>query len=68
MSPMLRAPMLRRIASVILTTAFVTATPLAVTHAQSTSATVRHDADVAWAKVKGAWSQTKGEVKEQGAS
>ncbi len=57
--------MLCRIASIIVMTVLGTATPLAVTRAQSTSATVQHEADVAWAKFKGAWTQTKGEAKEQ---
>lgn len=46
-------------------TAFGTLTPLAVSRAQSTATTVQQQADVAWAKIQGAWTQTKGEAKEQ---
>ena len=40
-------------------------TPLSAVHAQSTAATVQKEADVALAKFKGAWTQTKGEAKQQ---
>jgi uncharacterized protein YjbJ (UPF0337 family) len=49
----------------VLMTAFGIAVPLTASQAQSTATTVQKDADVAWAKIKGAWTQTKGEVKEQ---
>jgi uncharacterized protein YjbJ (UPF0337 family) len=39
--------------------------PLSAVHAQSTTATIQKEADVALAKFKGAWTQTKGEAKEQ---
>jgi uncharacterized protein YjbJ (UPF0337 family) len=49
----------------LLAVTFGMAMPLAATHAQSTGATVQHETDVAVAKFKGAWTQTKGEAKEQ---
>jgi uncharacterized protein YjbJ (UPF0337 family) len=49
---------MKKIALAILIAAFGAATPMIVTHAQST-------ADVAVARFKGAWTQTKGAVKEQ---
>ncbi len=39
--------------------------PLATVHAQSTKPTVQQEADTAMAKIKGAWTQTKGEAKVQ---
>jgi len=57
--------MTRRVAPLIMMTAFALATPVAVIHAQSTTTAIQHEADTAWAKFKGAWTQTKGEVKEQ---
>jgi uncharacterized protein YjbJ (UPF0337 family) len=56
--------MIRRIACLCMMTALGVATPLVVSHAQ-TSSTVQREADTAWAKFKGAWTQTKGEAKEQ---
>ncbi len=41
------------------------AVPLSGTHAQTTTAKVTAEAQEAWAKIKGAWTQTKGEVKVQ---
>ena len=60
--------MTRRIVPLIAMTAFgIFMMPLATLHAQSTATTtpVQREADTAWAKFKGAWTQTKGEVKEQ---
>jgi uncharacterized protein YjbJ (UPF0337 family) len=45
--------------------AFGTAVPLAASQAQSTATTIRNDSEVALAKFKGAWTQTRGEAKEQ---
>jgi len=56
---------MRRIASCIVMTAFGIAAPLAVIHAQSAAATVQNEAETAWAKFKGAWTQSKGEAKVQ---
>jgi len=56
--------MRRSIAPVLLMMAFGVTTPLAVIHAQSTTATVEHEADKAWAKTKGAWTQSKGAIQE----
>jgi uncharacterized protein YjbJ (UPF0337 family) len=36
-----------------------------VLNAQSMTTTIQREAETAWAKYKGAWTQTKGEVKEQ---
>ncbi len=55
---------MRRIALVMLATGFTLTAPLAVTHAQTTTTTKNEAAD-AWAKIKGAWTQSKGAVKEQ---
>ena len=37
--------------------------PQAVTHAQSTATPVQREADRAWAKGKGIWTQAQGETK-----
>ena len=50
---------------VLMTAILLGAAPLSGVHAQSTATTVQKEADVAWAKFKGAWTQTKGEAKEQ---
>ena len=42
---------------------FGLATPLVVAHAQTT--TIEKEASDAWAKIKGAWTQAKGAVREQ---
>jgi uncharacterized protein YjbJ (UPF0337 family) len=57
--------MRRTIAPALLMAAFAVTTPLAVIHAQSTATTIQHEADMAWAKYKGAWTQTKGEAREK---
>jgi uncharacterized protein YjbJ (UPF0337 family) len=57
--------MMRLIAPAFLVTVVGMATPLAVTHAQSTTTTVQHEADRAQAKTKGAWTQAQGEAKEK---
>lgn len=57
--------MSRKAALALLTVALGIATPLAAASAQSTVATVRHDAGVAVVKLQGVWTQTKGEAKEQ---
>jgi uncharacterized protein YjbJ (UPF0337 family) len=49
----------------LMTAILLGAAPLSGVHAQSTATTVQKEADVAWAKFKGAWTQTKGEAKEQ---
>ena len=54
---------MRRIFIAMVAAAFAIAAPLSVTHAQST--TITNEATVAWAKIKGAWTQSKGAVKEQ---
>lgn len=41
------------------------AVPLTGLHAQSIPAPVRHDADRAGAKAKGAWTQASGEMRER---
>lgn len=56
---------MRRMASYIVMTALGIATPLAVIHAQSTATTIQHEAETAWAKIKGAWTQSRGEAKAQ---
>ena len=56
--------MMRRIALVMFATGIAIAAPLAVTQAQTTTTTKNEAAD-AWAKIKGAWTQSKGAVKEQ---
>jgi uncharacterized protein YjbJ (UPF0337 family) len=50
---------------ILMTAILLGVAPLSAVHAQSTATTVQKEADVAWAKFKGAWTQTKGEVKEQ---
>jgi uncharacterized protein YjbJ (UPF0337 family) len=54
--------MVRLIAPVLLVTA-VGLMPLAVSHAQSTATAIQREADMAWAKYKGAWTQAKGEAR-----
>jgi uncharacterized protein YjbJ (UPF0337 family) len=56
---------MRRIAVAVVAAALVIAAPLVVTHAQSTTTTIKNDVAVAWAKIQGAWTQSKGAVKEQ---
>jgi len=51
------------IAPALLVTALGIAMPLAVIHAQSTATPVQREADRAWAKSKGIWSQAQGETK-----
>jgi uncharacterized protein YjbJ (UPF0337 family) len=57
--------MRRTIAPSLLMAALGIAMPLAVIHAQSTATTLQRDADTAWAKYMGAWTQDKGEAKEK---
>ena len=57
--------MMRFIAPSLLVTAFGLAMPLAATHAQSTATTVQQEADRAWAKTKGIWTQAQGETSER---
>ncbi len=58
--------MSRFIAPLLMVAAFGIATPFDVAHAQSSTTTaVQHEAETAWAKYKGAWTQTKGEAKLQ---
>lgn len=45
--------------------AFALAVPPGVVHAQSTTTTIKNEASEAWAKIQGAWTQSKGAVKEQ---
>ena len=57
--------MVRKIAPALLMTALGIAVPLAVIHAQSTATTNPREADTAWAKYMGAWTQTKGEAQQK---
>jgi hypothetical protein len=52
----------RLAAAALLVTAVGPAAPLAGMHAQSIPATVRHDADRAWPKTEGAWTEATGEM------
>jgi len=54
---------MRRTAVAIVAAAFAIAAPLGVAHAHT--ATVKTEASVAWAKIQGAWTQSKGAVREQ---
>jgi uncharacterized protein YjbJ (UPF0337 family) len=56
---------MRKTALVILAATLGVAVPLAGTHAQTTTEKVTTEAQEAWAKMKGAWTQTKGEAKVQ---
>ena len=56
---------MRLVVPVVLVTALGLAALLAGTQAQSISATVRHDADRAWARTQGAWTQARGEARER---
>ena len=57
--------MMHRITPYMVMTAIGMAMPLTALHAQSTTTTVQREADKAWAKSKGAWTQTRGEAKLQ---
>jgi len=57
--------MMRLIAPPLLVTAIGLLMPLAVIHAQSTATAIQREADTAWAKYRGAWTQTKGEAREK---
>ena len=48
---------------VVVAAAFAIAAPLGAAQAQGT--TIKTEATVAWAKIQGAWTQSKGAVKEQ---
>jgi uncharacterized protein YjbJ (UPF0337 family) len=54
---------MRKTTLVIIAAAFAIAAPLNVALAQGT--TIKTEATVAWAKIQGAWTQSKGAVKEQ---
>lgn len=54
---------MHRICLAVAAAVFGLATPLAVTHAQTT--TIEKEASEAWAMIKGAWTQAKGAVREQ---
>ena len=54
---------MRKTTLVIVAAAFSIAAPLGVAQAQGT--TIKTEASVAWAKIQGAWTQSKGAVKEQ---
>ena len=56
---------MRSIALVMLVATLGVAVPLSGTHAQTTKEKVTAEAQEAWAKIKGGWTQTKGEVKVQ---
>lgn len=56
---------MRKFPLVMLAVGFGIATPIAVTHAQTSTTTTKNEAAEAWAKIKGAWTQSKGAVKEQ---
>ena len=56
---------MRKFALIALAAGFAIAAPLAFTHAQTTTTTTKNEAAEAWAKIKGAWTQSKGAVKEQ---
>jgi uncharacterized protein YjbJ (UPF0337 family) len=54
---------------VVFATAVGLTSPMAVSYAQSGTTggttTIEREANTAWAKIKGAWTQSKGAVKEQ---
>ncbi len=55
---------------VIFATAVGFAAPIAAAHAQNNpkaggTTTIEREANTAWAKIKGAWTQSKGAIKEQ---
>lgn len=54
---------MRKTTLVIVAAAFAIAVPLGIAQAQGT--TIKTEATVAWAKIQGAWTQSKGAVKEQ---
>ena len=54
---------MRRIALAILAAALSMSALVAVAHAQNT--TIKSEASEAWAKIKGAWTQSKGAIREQ---
>ena len=55
-----------KLALVLLTASVGFAMPLPMTHAQTTTGTTAEsEATEAWAKIKGAWTQSAGAVKEQ---
>jgi len=54
---------MHRIALAIVAVAFSTSAPIALVQAQSKA--VEGEATEAWAKIKGAWTQSKGAIKEQ---
>jgi uncharacterized protein YjbJ (UPF0337 family) len=59
----MKEPEMRRTTLVIVAAALAIVAPLGATHAQT--ATIKTEASVAWAKIQGAWTQSKGAVKEQ---
>lgn len=54
----------RLIPALLIAALGVAAAPHAL-NAQSAGTTLQREAETAWAKYKGAWTQTKGEVREQ---
>ena len=54
---------MRNTTLVIVAAAFAIAAPLGVAQAQGT--TIKSETTQAWAKIQGAWTQSKGAVKEQ---
>jgi uncharacterized protein YjbJ (UPF0337 family) len=54
---------MRKTTLIIVAAAFAISAPLGVAQAQGT--TIKTEASVAWAKIQGAWTQSKGAVKEQ---
>ena len=54
---------MRRTTLAVVVAAFAIVAPLGLIHSQT--ATVKTEASVAWAKIQGAWTQSKGAVKEQ---
>jgi uncharacterized protein YjbJ (UPF0337 family) len=57
--------MMRLIAPVLLVATVGLTAPLGGIHAQSIPATVQQEADRAWARTKGAWTQVRGEAQER---
>ena len=53
---------MRKTTLVIVAAAFAIAAPLGATHAQTP--TIKDEATVAWAKIRGAWTQTDNDVQE----
>ena len=56
---------MRKFALSMLAVGFGIAAPIAISHAQTTTTTTKNEAAEVWAKIKGAWTTSKGAVKEQ---